>query len=112
MKPNYEALRKIFVQNSLSRVFLDQKIKALNPSFMNIGELEFWCWRYTFAKDITRKFMTNKLLEFKFDNLTTVEILNALHSTRAIVRKILTDARKEVKKNPRQVRAFLKGKTK
>lgn len=97
MKVNYNFLRNIFIQSSLTDSMLDNKIKSLGKDFMFTGELRYWFWRYVFMKNITAKSLTNNLLKSGFDNLTTIEIINALNSTREIVKELLDDAKEQVK---------------
>lgn len=97
MTPQHEALRNIFIQSNLTNSFLEQRVKALNANFWVNGELQYFFWRYVFPKDITKKAMTAKLLKAGFDNLTVIEILNALNETRTIVKEILDDAKEKVK---------------
>jgi hypothetical protein len=112
-KEKYNAIRNIFCQNALSRLVLANKVPGvIDNSFLGIGELEYWCWRYVYMKDITNKTMTNRLIKLKFDNLTIMEIMKALNLTKELVRDIVDKAHDAVKKNPRLVKSFLKGKTK
>jgi hypothetical protein len=97
MKTNYDWIRNIFIQSSLSSALMEQKIKALNFGAMYIGELNYWFWRYVFMKDITKRAMSIKLMKYGLDNLTVVETIDALNSTRKVVKEMLEDAKEKVK---------------
>jgi len=98
MKTNYSWLKNVFMQSALSRFFLDKKLKALPPkNFLELGEIDYWVWRYVFMKDVTKKHITAILLNLGFDNLTVVELMNELNNTRIAVAHILEEAKKEAK---------------
>lgn len=97
MKTNYDWIRNIFIQSSLTNAVLLTKVKALNNGFIIEGELNYLFWRYVYMKDLTKTALTNQLLKAKFDNLTTIEIINALNETRKVVKYILEEAKKEAK---------------
>ena len=94
MTPQYEMIRNIFIQSSLTDIILEQKVQALENNYTRIGELRYWFWRYVFMKDLTKKALTNKLLKAGFDNLTTIEIINSLNSVREIVKELIENAEK------------------
>jgi len=71
---------------------MEQKVQSLGKNFMYAGELRYWFWRYVYMKDITKKTLTHHLLKGGFDNLTVIEIVNALNGTREIVKELLKDA--------------------
>ena len=99
MKTNYKAIKYIFTQRALSSSYMEQilKSKMSNLGWLGLGELDYWFWRYVFMKDVTKKALTNQLLKVGFDNLTVVEIIDALNSTRKLVKEILKDAKEKVK---------------
>jgi hypothetical protein len=97
MNAEYKALRNIFIQSSLTDAVLIQKVNSLGKDFMFAGEVRFDFWRYVFAKDITAKTLTNHLIKAGFDNLTVVEIVDALNSTRSIIKELLEDAKEHTK---------------
>lgn len=89
MTDKYNAIYNIFIQSSLTDSLLEQKVKQLNGTFWKSGEVRYFFWRYVFMKDLTKKALTNRLLKAGFDNLTVIEIINALNSTRELVKEIL-----------------------
>jgi len=99
LKTNYKAIKYIFTQRALSSSYMEQilKSKMSNLGWLGLGELDYWFWRYVFMKDVTKKALTNQLLKVGFDNLTVVEIIDALNSTRKLVKEILKDAKEKVK---------------
>jgi len=97
MNPHYDLIKYIFVQSSLTDVVMEQRVKTLGKGFIAAGELRYWFWRYVFMKDLTKKALTNQLLKAGFDNLTTIEIVDTLNSTREIVKDILKDAKEHLK---------------
>ena len=97
MKINYKAIQYIFIQSSLASALMEQKVKALNLGAMYVGELHYWFWRYVFMKDVTKKALTSRLLKLGLDNLMIVETIDALNSTRRIVKEMLEDAKEHVK---------------
>jgi hypothetical protein len=97
MKTRYDIIKGIFVQSSVTDALMEQKVKALAKGTIVNGELRYWFWRYVFMKDLTKKVLTNQLLKAGFDNLTVVEIVDALNGTREIVKEMLDDARERAK---------------
>jgi hypothetical protein len=96
MKTNYEVVRGIFIQKGLVDA-MTTNIKFSNYDLLLKGEFSYWCWRYVFMKDITKKALTSRLLKWGFDNLTIVEIFSTLNTTKELVGNILDDYKKEVK---------------
>lgn len=96
MRTNYNALKNIFIHSAITNIFMEQRVKALNKGAIIQGELAYWFWRYVFPKNVTKKALTNHLLKSGFDNLTTIEIIDALNSVKNIVKELLLDAKANI----------------
>lgn len=94
MKTNYNTIKGLFTQKSLvdTMTLNIKSITFVDP--LSKGEFSFWCWRYVFMKDVTKKHLTNQLLKLGLDNLTVVEVINNLNTTKELVVQILNDAKK------------------
>jgi hypothetical protein len=93
MKTNYETIRGIFIQKGLVDAAM-VNIKFEGAKIYLKGDFSYWCWRYVFMKDITKKAFTNILLKLGFDNLTVVEIMETCNRTRELVATIIDDCKK------------------
>jgi hypothetical protein len=93
VKTNYDTVRGIFIQKGLVDA-MTANIKFSDTEALLKGDFSYWCWRYVFMKDITKKAFTSRLLKWGFDNLTVVEIIDACNKTRELAEQIIEDCKK------------------
>jgi hypothetical protein len=96
MKNSYDVIQSIFVQAALIDIVMEQKIKPLGLGFVYTADLRYWFWRYVYMKDLTKKTLIARLQKAGFDNLITVEIIDALNFIRKTVKEFLEDAKGKI----------------